>query len=90
MKENTQLNNANNPTDRFQFSLPFFEEFVNKKGKNEIRISNPKLILFWESLGYRKVIDDAGNYILVNIERKTILNEVKDHLLRSEIREYTR
>ena len=90
MKENTQLNNANNPTDRFQFSLPFFEEFVNKKGKNEIRISNPKLILFWESLGYRKVIDDAGNYILVNIERKTIVNEVKDHLLRSEIREYTR
>lgn len=90
MKENTQLNNASNPTDRFQFSLPFFEEFVNEKGKNEIRISNPKLILFWESLGYRKVIDDAGNYILVNIERSTIVKEVKEHLLRSEIREYTR
>ncbi len=89
MKEDTQHNNANNPIDRFQFSLPFFDENLNKKGEKEISISNPKLILFWESLGYRKVIDDAGNYILVNIEKNTIVKEVKEHLLRSEIREYT-
>lgn len=76
--------------DRFKFSLPFFDEVLNQKGKKEIRISNPKLILFWEGLGYRKVIDEMGNYIIVNIERKTIVKEVKEHLLRSEIREYTK
>lgn len=90
MKEDTQHNNASNSTDRFQFSLPFFDEVANQKGKIDIRISNPKLILFWESLGYRKVIDETGNYILVNIEKSTIVKEVKEHLLRSEIREYTR
>ena len=89
MKEDTQHNNANNPIDRFQFSLSFFEEDLNKKGEKEISISNPKLILFWESLGYRKVIEETGNYILVNIEKNTIVKEVKEHLLRSEIREYT-
>jgi hypothetical protein len=90
MEENTQHNTDSNPTNRFQFSLPFFDEVVNQKGKKEIRISNQKLILFWESLGYRKVIDETGNYILVNIEKSTIVKEVKGHSLGSEIREYTK
>jgi hypothetical protein len=90
MEENTQHNTNSNPTNRFQFSLPFFDEVVNQKGKKEIRISNQKLILFWESLGYRKVIDETGNYILVNIEKNTIVKEVKGHSLGSEIREYTK
>ncbi len=90
MKEDTQLNSVSNPTDRFQFVLPFFDEVVNQKGEKEIIISNQKLILFWESLGFRKVIDETGNYILVNIEKSTIVKEVKEHLLRSEIREYTK
>lgn len=90
MEENIQHNDLDNLINRFQFSLPFFDEVVNQKGKTEISISNPKLILFWESLGYRKVIDETGNYILVNIEKSTIVKEVKEHLLRSEIREYTR
>ena len=67
----------------------FFDENLNKKGEKEISISNPKLILFWESLGYRKIVNEMGNYILVNIEKNTIVKEVKEHLLRSEIREYT-
>lgn len=90
MEENIQHNDLDNLINRFQFSLPFFDEVVNQKGITEISISNPKLILFWESLGYRKVIDEMGNYILVNIEKSTIVKEVKEHLLRSEIREYTR
>lgn len=90
MEENIQHNDLDNLINRFQFSLPFFDEVVNQKGKTEISISNPKLILFWESLGYRKVIDETGNYILVNIEKSTIVKEVKEHLLRFEIREYTR
>ena len=86
MIENTQ---HNNPNDRFQNSIPFFNELINKKGETEISISNQKLIQFWEGLGYRKVIDENGNYILINIQRNSIVKEVKEHLLRSEIRAYT-
>ncbi len=89
MREDIQLNNTNNPTDRYQFPLVFFDEFVDKKGKLNILINNPNLILFWEQLGYRKVMDDLGNYILVNIQRNSIVKEVKEHTLRYEIREYT-
>ncbi len=89
MREDIQLNNTNNPTDRYQFPLVFFDEFVDKKGKLNILINNPNLILFWEQLGYRKVMDDLGNYILVNIQRNSIVKEVKEHTLRYERREYT-
>jgi hypothetical protein len=90
MKQDIQHNNINNPTNRFQLSTPFFDEVINQKGEKEIRISNQKLITFWESLGYSKVIDETGNYVLVNIEKSTIVKEVKEHMLRSEIREYTK
>lgn len=90
MEENTQHSTEKHSNDRFKFTLPFFDEKLNKKGEKEITISNQKLILFWEALGYRKVIDETGNYILVNIQRSSIVKEVKDHLLRFEIREYTK
>lgn len=90
MEENMQHNDVNNLIDRFHLVLPFFDECLNKKGEMEIIISNQKLILFWEELGYRKVIDETGSYILVNIQRNSIVKEVKDHLLRFEIREYTK
>lgn len=89
MKQDNQHNNVNNPNDRFKSSLPFFIDTIDEQGKKKIHIINQKLILFWESLGYRKVLDEKGNYILVNIQRNSIVKEVKEHLLRPDIRQYT-
>jgi hypothetical protein len=77
-----------NSNDRYEGVIPFFKEEV-KNGRIEISINNKMLILFWEKIGYRKVIDESGNYILVLIKNNSIVSEVKEHMLRTEVRKYT-
>jgi hypothetical protein len=77
-----------NSNDRYEGVVPFFKEEI-KNGRVEISINNKMLILFWEEIGYRKVIDENGNYILVLIQNNSVVSEVKEHMLRTEIREYT-
>lgn len=77
-----------NHNDRYEGVIPFFKEEV-KNGRIEISINNKMLILFWEKIGYRKVIDESGNYILVLIKNNSIVSEVKEHMLRTEVRKYT-
>lgn len=88
MAQNNLHKNESNLLDRFDFALPFFVEITNGKGEKEIQIINKKLILFWESLGYKKVVDEAGNYILVHIKKGSIVKEIKEHYLRTEVRNY--
>jgi hypothetical protein len=87
METNNLLNTDDNFNDRYEGVIPFFKEAI-KNGRIEISINNKMLILFWEKIGYRKVIDENGNYILVLIRHNSIVSEVKDHMLRTEIREY--
>ena len=88
METNNPLNTDGNFNDRYEGVIPFFKEEV-KNGRIEISINNKMLILFWEKIGYRKVIDESGNYILVLIKNNSILSEVKEHMLRTEVRKYT-
>jgi hypothetical protein len=88
MEQKNQHKVENNTLDKFAFALPFFVEKTNEKGERQIEIINEKLILFWESLGYKKVVDEAGNYILVLIKKDSIVKEIKDHFLRDEVRNY--
>jgi hypothetical protein len=88
MEQENQHKEVNNPLDRFEFALPFFIETTNEKGERQIEIVNEKLILFWESLGYKKVVDEAGNYMLVHIKKGSIVKEIREHFLRNEVRNY--
>ena len=90
MEENTQHSPTLNLNDRFQFTLPFFDEKPNKEGQIVITINNESLIVFWETLGYNKVIDVNNNYKLVLVQRGSIVKEIKEHVLRNEIRDYTK
>lgn len=90
MEESTQHSPAINLNDRFRFTVPFFEEKLNKEGQLVITINNESLIVFWETLGYKKVIDVNNNYKLVLVRRGSIVKEIKEHVLRNEIREYTK
>ena len=80
--------NEENFNDRYKLALPFFVESIDINGEKQIKIVNEELILFWESLGYKKVVDEAGNYMLVHIQKGTIVKEIKDHFLRNEVRNY--
>lgn len=75
--------------DKFKYTLPFFTDKIKEDGTKKIIIHNEKLILFWESLGYRKVVDENGDYNLVIIKRGSIIKKIKEHTLRVAIREYT-
>ena len=88
MEQKNQHKIENDPRDRFEFALPFFIEKIKKKGERQIEIVNEKLILFWESLGYKKVVDEAGNYMLVHIKKGSIVKEIREHFLRNEVRSY--
>lgn len=88
MEQKNQHKEENNLLNRFELALPFFIEKINEKGKREIGIVNKKLILFWESLGYKKVVDEAGNYMLVHINKGSIVKEIREHFLRNEVRNY--
>ena len=90
MEENTQHSPSINLNDRFRFTVPFFEEKLNREGQIEIIINNESLIVFWENLGYCKVIDINNNYKLVLVKRGSIVKEIKEHVLRNEIRDYTK
>jgi hypothetical protein len=76
-----------NYNDRYEGVIPFFKEEI-KNGRIEISINNKMLILDWEKIGYRKVIDENGNDILGLLQRNSIVSEVKDHMFRTEIGEY--
>jgi hypothetical protein len=76
-------------SNRYENSEPFFNVELDEDGREKITISNSKLIVFWESLGYRKVVNDNGDYILVLIKSNSIVVEIKEHMLREEIRKYT-
>ena len=76
-------------SNRYENSDPFFSVELDENGREIITISNSKLIVFWESLGYRKVVNDNGDYILVLIKSNSIVVEIKEHMLREEIRKYT-
>ena len=88
MGQENQHKEENNSLDRFEFALPFFVETTNEKGERQIEIVNENLILFWESLGYKKVVDEAGNYMLVHIKKGSIVKEIREHFLRNEVRNY--
>ena len=90
MEENTQHSPSINLNDRFRFTAPFFDEKLNKEGQIVITINNESLIVFWEALGYKKVIDVNNNYELVLVKRGSIVKEIKEHVLRNEIRDYTK
>ena len=90
MEENNQHSPAINLNDRFQFTVPFFDEKLNKEGQIVITINNESLIVFWETLGYKKVNDENNNYKLVLVKRGSIVKEIKEHVLRNEIRDYTK
>lgn len=79
------MKNDLNMQEKFNKVVPFFTK--TKDGK--ISISNSLLIKFWEELGYRKVVDENGDYILVVVKRNSIVKEIKEHQLRDEIRQYT-
>ncbi|WP_035669358.1 primase-helicase family protein [Flavobacterium sp. 83] len=85
MRKDIQPKNELNMHEKFKDAVPFFTK--NKDGK--ISISNSNLIKFWESLGYRKVVDENGDYKLVIVKRNSIVKEIKEHQLRDEIRQYT-
>jgi hypothetical protein len=88
MEQENLHKETNKSFDRFELALPFFVEKVNEKGDKQIEIINEKLILFWEGLGYKKVVDEAGNYILVHIKKGSIVKEIMGHFLRNEVRDY--
>jgi hypothetical protein len=88
MEQKNQHKVENDSLDRFEFALPFFIEKINEKGERQIEIVNEKLILFWESLGYKKVVDEVGNYMLVHIKKGSIVKEIREHFLRNEVRNY--
>ena len=48
-------------SSRYENSDPFFSVELDENGREIITISNSKLIVFWESLGYRKVVNDNGS-----------------------------
>jgi hypothetical protein len=77
-------------SNRYENSDPFFSVEFDENRREIITISNLKLIVFWESLGYRKVVNDNGDYILVLIKSNSIVVEIKEHVLRNEIRDYTK
>lgn len=79
------MKNELNMHEKFKDAVPFFT--IDKDGK--IFISNSLLIKFWEGLGYRKVVDENGDYKLVVVKRNSIVREIKEHQLRDEIRQYT-
>lgn len=88
MEKEKQPENKSNMKDRFMNTLPFFTEKMKEDGTKKITIHNEKLIAFWESLGYRKVVDENGQYVLVIVTRNSIVKEVKEHTLRGAIRDY--
>ncbi|MFV8324676.1 DUF5906 domain-containing protein [Flavobacterium sp. ZS1P14] len=76
--------------NKYDNTVKFFYEIVDDEGKNKIIIDNSTVIEFWESLGYRKVINQEGGYILVQIRRNSIVKSVEEFQLRDEIRNYTK
>ncbi len=75
--------------NNYQNVVKFYIESKDKDGKKTIDIDNSKVIEFWESLGYRKIVNSTGEYTLVKIENKCVVSEVSTHVLRDEIRSYT-
>lgn len=75
-------------TNRFKDVAPFYKKQVVEGGIPTFKIDPILVVEFWEQLGYRK-IKNGVKYIIVKIDRGTIVKLVNDAELREELRDYS-
>lgn len=65
-----------------------FYKIAPNNGNIKVIIEKAKLLNFWESLGYRKLILKSGKYELVKVNENSIVEIVEDYRLADEVRTY--
>ncbi|WP_300565483.1 primase-helicase family protein [Flavobacterium sp.] len=65
-----------------------FYKIAPNNGGAKVIIEKTKLLTFWESLGYRKLILKSGKYELVKVTNNSIVEIVEDYRLAGEVRNH--